>query len=299
MRETEAAVGETAPVRRGELGALGLRVPVLEGGPAGAKEAVVFLHGIPGSSHDWDDLLPRVAAFARVVAFDFPGYGGADRPKEWDYSPGGYATFIAAALAELGIERAHVVMHDLGGVGTLWAAAHAGSFASAVIIDTGVLIGFRWHGFARLNRAPLLGEVMAATTTRFGFRTVMKHYNPQPRKLPEEFLERWWRDYDRGTRRAGLRFYRAAPPSSIERLAPILRQLDRPALVVWGAHDRFLPVQQAELQKQSFPSAEVVIFEDSGHWPFLDNPGRAAELIVPFLRRQAATADRPHPTAGA
>jgi pimeloyl-ACP methyl ester carboxylesterase len=278
---------------------LGLRIPVLEGGPAGAEEAVVFLHGSPGSSHDWDDLLPRVAVFARVVAFDWPGYGGADRSPDWEYSPGGYATFMAAALAELGIERVHLVMHDLGGIGTLWAAAHPGCFASAVIIDTGVFIGFRWHGFARLNRAPVLGEVMAAATTRFGFRTVMNHYNPQPRKLPEEFIERWWRDYDRGTRRAGLRFYRAAPHSSIERLAPTLRQLDRPALVIWGAHDRFLPVEQAQLQKESFPSAEVVIFEDSGHWPFLDDPERAAGVIVPFLRRQVAAPEQRHPTAGA
>jgi pimeloyl-ACP methyl ester carboxylesterase len=299
MSGSEAAVRETALVDAGELRALGLRVPVLQGGPAGADEAVVFLHGSPGSSHDWDDLLPRVAAFARVVAFDFPGYGGADRPADWDYSPGGYATFIAAALAELGIERAHLVMHDLGGVGALWAAAHPESFASAVVIDTGVFIGFRWHGFARLTRAPVLGEAMAASTTRLGFRTVMKHYNPQPRKLPEEFLERWWRDYDRGTRRAGVHFYRAAPPSSIERLAPTLRQLDRPALVVWGAHDRFLPVEQAELQKKSFPSAEVVIFEDSGHWPFLDDPGRAAEVIVPFIRRHAEAPEQRRPMAGA
>lgn len=299
MRGSEAAVPETASIEAGELRALGLRVPVLQGGPAGAGEAVVFLHGSPGSSHDWDDLLPRIAVFARVVAFDFPGYGGADRPTDWDYSPGGYATFIAAAVAELGIERAHLVMHDLGGVGTLWAAAHPGSLASAVVIDTGVFIGFRWHGFARLNRAPVLGDVMAAATTRFGFRTVMRYYNPQPRKLPEQFLERWWRDYDRGTRRAGLRFYRAAPPSSIERLAPTLRQLDRPALVVWGAHDRFLPVEQAELQKESFPSAELVIFEDSGHWPFLDDPGRAAEVIVPFISRQAASPEQRQPMAGA
>jgi pimeloyl-ACP methyl ester carboxylesterase len=177
-------------------------------------------------------------------------------------------------------------MHDLGGVGTLWAAAHPESFASAVVIDTGVLIGFRWHGFARLSSAPVLGELLAAGTTRFGFRAVMKHYNPQPRKLPKEVLEQWWRDYDRGTRRAGLRFYRAAPPSSIERLAPALRELDRPALVVWGAHDPFVPAEQAELQRESFPSAEVVVFEDSGHWPFLDDLERAAEAIVPFLRSQ-------------
>jgi pimeloyl-ACP methyl ester carboxylesterase len=279
---------QVAGIESGELRALGLRVPLLQGGPAGDPEAVVFLHGIPGSAHDWDDLLPRVGAFARVVAFDLPGYGGADRPADWDYSPGGYATFIAAALAELGVERAHLVMHDLGGVGVVWAAAHPDSFASAVVIDTGVCIGFRWHGFARLNRAPVIGEVMAAGATRLGFRAVMKHYNPQPRTLPDDFLERWWRDYDRGTRRAGLRFYRSAPPASIERLAPTLRHLDRPALVVWGAHDRFLPVEQAELQRESFPSAEVVVFEDSGHWPFLDDAERAAEVIVPFLRRQVA-----------
>jgi hypothetical protein len=42
-------------------------------------------------------------------------------------------------------------------------------------------------------------------------------------------------------------------------------------------------------RRQSFPSAEVVVFEDSGHWPFLDDPERAAQLIVPFLRRQVAT----------
>jgi pimeloyl-ACP methyl ester carboxylesterase len=68
--------------------------------------------------------------------------------------------------------------------------------------------------------------------------------------------------------------------------------------VVWGAHDRFLPVEQAELQKESFPSAEVVVFEDSGHWPYLDNPERAAKVIVPFLNRETATAWTEGPVTG-
>jgi pimeloyl-ACP methyl ester carboxylesterase len=273
-------------VRRGALEVMGVRTEVAEVGPADASEAVVFLHGNPGSHHDWDDLLPRVASFARGVAFDLPGYGRADRPKELDYSGGMYASAIGIALAELGIERAHLVMHDLGGTGLLWALTNPDAFASAVLIDTGILIDFRWHITARLYRAPLLGELFALATTERAFRAFMRQYNPQPRQLPDQFVERVWSEYDLGTRRAALRFYRRTPPPVMEPLAPGLARLDCPALVVWGAHDPAVPVEQAERQRRSFPSAEVVVFEDSGHWPHIDDPERAAQTIVPFLQRQ-------------
>lgn len=99
-----------------------------------------------------------------------------------------------------------------------------------------------------------------------------------------------WRDYDRETRRAALRFYRATPPPAMEFLAAPLRELDTPALVLWGAHDPAVPAEQAERQRESFPHADVVILEESGHWPHIDDPERAAAAIVPFLERQLARA---------
>jgi pimeloyl-ACP methyl ester carboxylesterase len=275
-----------AELREGELSPLGLRTRVFERGPTEAEEAIVLLHGHPGSAEDWQSLMPRLPDSARAVAFDLPGYGKAEKPKEWDYSAGTYATYFAAAFSELGIKRAHLVMHDLGGVGVMWGAAHPQSFASAVLIDTGILLDFRWHPVARLYRTWPIGELMTALTNRTGFRAVMRLYNPQPRKLPRAIVDRWWQDYELQTRRAALGFYRAAPPEVMERLVEPLRRLDRPALVVWGAHDPAVPVEQAERQRQSFPSAEVVAFKDSGHWPYLDDPKRAAAVIVPFLERQ-------------
>jgi len=50
-----------------------------------------------------------------------------------------------------------------------------------------------------------------------------------------------------------------------------------------------MPVKQAELQRVSFPSAEVHVLDDSGHWPMADNPDRVRELVVPFLRRMVGT----------
>jgi pimeloyl-ACP methyl ester carboxylesterase len=275
-------------IRTDELRALGLRTRVLEAGPHSGDEAVVLVHGGPGSADDWEHLLPQIGAFARAVAFDLPGFGEADKPGDWwGYSSGGWATFIAGALNELGIGRVHLVATDLGGeAATTWAAAHPDALASAVLLNTGVLIGYRWHAVGRLHRIPLLGQV-PAWAGRIGFRTAMRLYEP---KLPKEVVDRWWRGYDWGTRRAMLRFYRANPRVSVGRLAPALRPLDRPALVVWGARNRFVPLEQAERQRESFPSAEVVVFEDSGHYLHLGDPGRTAETVLPFLRRQLGAA---------
>jgi pimeloyl-ACP methyl ester carboxylesterase len=279
-----------AQVVEREIPALGLMTRVLEAGLNDSEEAVVFLHGQPGSADDWRDLMGRVAPLGRVVAFDWPGWGSAERPTKdnWDFSAGVSAMFLADMLSRLGIRRAHLVMHDLGGVGLLWAAAHPDAVVSAVLIDTGVLIDFRWHPVARLMRAPLIGGAGIRMTTRSGFRAFMRYYNPQPRPLPEEVLERWWSDFTLPTRRAMLAFYRATPEKVFERLVEPLAHQDVPALVVWGAHDPAVTVEQAWHQRKSFPSAEVVVLDDSGHWPYLDDPEGTAGAVVPFLERRLA-----------
>lgn len=291
--------GSASEVRSGELDAIGINSPVREAGPAAASEAIVLLHGNPGSSADWDALLPTLGDIGRVVAFDLPGFGRAAKPAFLDYSAGTFATFIGAALGQLGITRAHLVMHDLGGTGILWAAAHPGSVGSVTLSGTGILLDFRWHWTARMYRAPVLGELMVRATTRAGFRAAMRYYNPQPRPLPIAALDRMWRDYSPATRRAALRFYRATPAKAFELLQPALRALDPPALVVWGAHDPAVGVEQAERQRESFPSAEVAVLADSGHWPMLDDPSAVEAVLVPFLRRHVGDGSASPRGAGA
>lgn len=251
-----------------------------------SEEAVVFIHGAPGSASDWSPLLSRAGGFPRALAFDLPGFGAASRPPHWDYSPDAFATFVAAALSELGVARAHLVMSDIGGsAGLHWAAAHPRAFASAVLIDSGILIGYRWHLVARLHRVPLLGAAVAAGGN-IGLRGVMRLYGTD---LREETIARWARDFDWGSRRAMLRFYRAASTLDPPRLAPALARLDRPALVLWGERDRFVPAEQAERQLESFPNAEIEVLEGIGHYGHLEAPEPIAERALPFLKRQLGT----------
>ncbi len=263
----------------------GLVTPVSSVGDPESTEAVVFVHGNPGSRRDWDDLLSRVAPFTRAVALDMPGFGRAERPRDFSYTVEGYAGFLASALDQLGIARAHLVLHDFGGPwGLEWAIGNPDRLASAVLINTGALIDYRWHYLAKIWRTPVAGEAFQATTTRSGLRMALRHGNP--RGLPRAFVDRMYDHIDAGTTRAVLSLYRATddPGASGRRQADALAPLHRPALVVWGAHDPYIPVAMAEHQREAFPSAEVVVLADSGHWPFADDPDGVARHVEPFLR---------------
>jgi len=269
----------------------GVGLPVLEAGPRDSREAVVFVHGNPGSGQDWTDLLRQTGEFARAVAPDMPGFGRADKPRDFPYSVDGYARFLDDVLSELGIDRVHLVVHDFGGPwGMEWAARNPSRTASAVLINTGALVGYHWHVLARIWRTPVLGEVFQATATRPLFRLLTNL--GQKRKLPRSFLDHAYDvNFTRPTRRAVLKLYRATnDPGEIgRRQAEALRPHDIPAIVVWGARDPYIPVATADRQHEAFPGAAVHVFEDSGHWPFVDDPERTAAIVVPFLREQATS----------
>jgi pimeloyl-ACP methyl ester carboxylesterase len=265
----------------------GVRSVVRESGPAAAKEAVVFVHGNPGSGEDWVDLLGGVGAFARAVAPDMPGYGKADRPDTFDYTVEGYARHLGGLIEQLGIERVHLVLHDFGGPwGLAWATEHAKAVASVTLFNIGVLPGYRWHKYARIWRTPIIGELFQLAATRAGFRMMVNGDNPRP--FPPAFVDRMFDDLDWGAKKAVLKLYRATSDldgmsrALGDRLAP----LKLPALVVWGEGDVFLPVRYAEEQRKYFGETEVHVLPRCGHWPFIDEPERCAEIILPFLQKQ-------------
>jgi pimeloyl-ACP methyl ester carboxylesterase len=273
------------PVIEGTVLVGGIRSPYLHAGPAEADEAVVFVHGNPGPAADWRRLVTRTGAFARAVAPDLPGYGGADKPDRFDYTVDGYARHLGGILDTLGIRRAHLVLHDFGGPwGLTWAAEHPDRFASVTLVNCGVLPGYRWHYLARIWRTLFLGEAFMRMGTLPAMRLLLRQGNP--RGLPRDFVERMYRDYKNpAVQLAVLRLYRATDDraQSLVHLQSRLRSLDRPALVVWGARDPYLPLRYAERQRESFPRAEVVVLADSGHWPLIDHPVAVEQPVLRFL----------------
>ncbi len=261
----------------------GIATNVLVGGRGTAGEAVVFVHGNPDSGSDWMPLLTRVAGYARVVAPDLPGFGAADPRPDGDYTVYGYARFLGGVIEQLGIERVHLVAHDFGGpFAAAWAADHPDRVASMTFLNTGVLVGYRWHRMARVWRTPVLGELSMRLLNSRMSATVIARENPG---LPAD-----WVEVIAGhllpakTRRAVLKLYRSTRPGDMDQLAARLRERDHPALVVFGDADSYIPVEQAHRQAAVFPRAEIHTLPGVGHWCWLEKTDLVAGHLERFLR---------------
>ncbi len=104
----------------------------------GDGDPVVLMHGVPVSSYVYRRLAPELADRGlRAVAFDLPGLGLAQRPERFDYTWSGLGRWAGAAIDALGIERCHLVVHDIGGpVGLEWAIRNPDRVVSLTALDT-------------------------------------------------------------------------------------------------------------------------------------------------------------------
>lgn len=132
----------------------------------GEGEPVVLMHGIPVSSFLYRKVLPLLAERGfRGVAFDLPGLGLAAKPNKFDYSWSGLGRWTGEAVDALGIERCHLVLHDIGGpIGLEWALRHPDRVRTLTVLDTLIDVAhFRRVWSMDLARPPVLGPLWVAT----------------------------------------------------------------------------------------------------------------------------------------
>jgi haloalkane dehalogenase len=104
----------------------------------GQGPVVLCVHGVPSSSFLYRKLIAQLADRGlRGVAFDFAGLGLADRPADFDYSWSGLARWMGEAVDALGLERVHLVVHDIGGpIACEWAIENPRRTLSLTALNT-------------------------------------------------------------------------------------------------------------------------------------------------------------------
>ncbi|GAB3539940.1 hypothetical protein GCM10027443_37140 [Pontibacter brevis] len=131
----------------------------------GSGEAVLCIHGVPTSSFLYRKVLRSLADKGfRGVSVDLPGLGLAERPEDFEYSFPSFAIFCARAAEELGLEKYHLVVHDIGGpIGFALAAENKEKILSLTILNTWVdVVNFQKPLPMRPFEKPLLGEAELA-----------------------------------------------------------------------------------------------------------------------------------------
>ena len=245
---------------------------------------VLLVHGYPESSFMWRSALTALGeAGWRGLAPDLPGYGDSepDPPGTWERHIEALKRFVA----ELRLEPVVLVTHDWGvPIGLRWACDNPGAAQALVISDGGFFADRRWHDLANVMRTPGEGERLVAAYTREGFGQALGAVSTG---ISEEALDEYWKGFGGDTRRQGhLELYRSGEFEKLEPYDGCLARLALPTLIMWGAQDRFAGVNMAHRFRDEVPGAELVVFDDAGHFVWEDEPARTADTLVEFLGRR-------------
>jgi pimeloyl-ACP methyl ester carboxylesterase len=238
---------------------------------------ILYLHGLPTSSYDWLGPLERGGG----IAVDLPGFGRSGKRGDLDYSLAGHVAWLDRLLDALGIERVRLCLHDWGAaVGLAWASEQPERVARIVVIDgVPLLSGFRWRGWARAVRTPLVGPIAVGAAWTPVVRLLSRRASARPGPLPKAFVGNVTDGFDVGSQRALLRLLRSATPESLASAGANLGRIDAPALVLWGARDPWLAPRFGAGYAATLGDATLETIEDAGHWPWLDRPELTDRII--------------------
>ena len=250
---------------------------------AGSSEdrVALLVHGVPESSYMWRHVLPAVADTGwRAIAPDLPGFGDSepDPPGTWERHVEALDRFVA----ELDPGPVVLVTHDWGVmIGLRWACDHPGAARGLVISDGGFFADRRWHDMADVMRTPGEGEKFVESLTPEAVAGGLRAFS---NAMTDDALVEYWKCYADETRRQGhLELYRSGDFDKLEPYEGRLATLHLPALVVWGAQDRFAGVKMAHRFHAELPGSRLEIVEDAGHFVWEDAPERATRALVEFL----------------
>lgn len=260
----------------------GTRLHVRQSGNAAAP-AVILLHGFGASLHTWEPWAEALAATHRVIRVDIPGFGLSPPDPGNDYSLARDIAVLDALMGRLGVDRAALVGHSMGGkIAWHFAARRPDRVTHLVLVAPD---GFASPGKA-YGEAPRVGRSLALMTVflpRPLLRMTIAPAYADPARLDEATLTRY---HDMmlapGARAAMLARLSQAV---LEDPAVLLPRITAPVLLLWGEEDRMIPASHAADYVRFLPDAAVVRLPGLGHVPHEEDPARSLPPVAAFLAR--------------
>jgi pimeloyl-ACP methyl ester carboxylesterase len=252
----------------------------------GQGAPLVLLHGYMMSHWYFHAVLPRLADTYDVVAIDLPGFGESDRPSpdHYPYDLGSFAATAGQVLATLGIARASVVGHSMGGgVALTLAARHPERVERLVLVDA-LCYPPPDAAVARLLSSRVGPLLWRHLVTRTLLARRQRSDVKDPSVITDEHVDYYYERFTRGLgREAAYATLRALFGLSMATADP--GRVRAPTLLLWGEDDRMVPLSLAKRLHRAIPGAELRVIPVCGHTPFLERPDEFLREVGPFLDR--------------
>ncbi len=264
---------QTAPTEK-SVAIFGAKIRYLEAGDA-AKPTVILLHGLGAQAESWQLNIAALSANYRVIAPDQIGFGKSDKPL-LKYRVGTYVDFLDKFMAELKIEKAHLVGNSMGGwVAGLMAIKYPNRVEKIVLADAAGIIpaNVNTDQIYQLNNSTR-DEIRA--NLKLIFATPILQNNEA---LVDQFMTQRITANDGYTINSLIESIKRKEDFLNNRLG----EIKKPTLIIWGKQDGLLPVADATTFNKGIVNSELVIFENCGHVPQFEKALDFNKKVLEFL----------------
>lgn len=250
---------------------------------AGQGEAVMLIHGVGGSTFTYRFNIPELSRYYRVVAVDLLGCGYSARPAKGDYRLSAQAGIVRGLMDKLGIDRATVVGHSMGGpVAMRLALMSPERVSRLVLVSSATDEDLRRAGrSARLARPFMLTFGPLLWNSRRFRRWERRTAVHDPAHITDEVLE----GHMRFARMKGnMRGQAATLAGWLDDEPFAADDITQPTLLIWGEHDRWLPLEGGGELAARIPGARLAVVRSSGHMVLEEQPASSNRELLEFLR---------------
>lgn len=267
----------------------------------GEGEPVLFLHGFAANLYTWRHLAPPLAAEQRVILADLKGFGQSPKPRDGRYSIRHQASLVGTLARELALQQLTLVGHSYGGAVALmlalrWCRHDPGRLRRLVLVSSAAYPQ-PLPPYMALAARPVLGPILLRLVSKeFLIRRALQYAFHRSQRIERDAVRAYARPLQHAEARYALiQAVRQLVPPNVNALVARYPSIDVPTLILWGRHDRVIPLAVGQRLHREMPRSSLCVLDDCGHVPQEEKPAETLQAIRRFLRETGHAAQ---PTTG-
>jgi len=245
---------------------------------------IILIHGTGSSLHTYNEWTNNLTKNRRVLRMDLPAFGLTGPFPDRKYSIQKYVTFVEHFLEKKGVGKCVLAGNSLGGnIAWQFTVKNPEMVEKLILIDAS---GYPFKPDSMpivftIAQTPILNKILTVITPRFMAKSSVENVYSDKTKVTEPLVNRYFDLTLRAGNRQALVDRMTMKEDTLAHLN--IMNIQQPTLLLWGEHDKLVPINNAYRFHNDLPNDTLVILKNSGHVPMEESPEESLTAVLAFL----------------
>jgi len=248
-----------------------------------SRKTILLIHGFLSSTFSFRYLIPKLTDQFQVISVDLPPFGKSGKSFSFCYSYENIARSLIELLNHLKIKESIIVAHSMGGqIGLNMIVQEPSRFTQAVLLASSGYLKRARQPLIAVSYIPFFHLFVKNRLARTGVLGNLEQVVYSPDRITEEMVQGYLEPFIQSDE-----IFRGLTKLLRDRegdlSSDILQRIETPCLLIWGDHDKVVPLSVGERLQRDLKYAELKVFDKTGHLIPEERPEETAHLIKSFV----------------